>query len=192
MTGSRRWIAIGWRRRGGGCWGGGSMRRCGRGWRVGGPFPDPIAVWVDSVGSADTQAVAYRHLAPVDGMRVLQLGGSGSHVIKALLAGAAQGVLLSPSLEEVRLGRALADDVGVGDRFVGVVAIGELMPLLDGSVDRIYGGGCLHHTAVEQSVPELARVLAPGGRAAFVDPRDNAIYRAWSALMGAPSAVLRR
>lgn len=150
-----------------------------------GSFPDPIAVWVDSVGSADTQAVAYRHLAPVHGMRVLQLGGSGSHVIKALLAGAAEGVLLSPSLEEVRLGRALADDVGVGGRFVGVVAIGELMPLLDGSVDRVYGGGCLHHTAVELSVPEVARVLAPGGRAAFVDPRDNVIYRGWSALMGA-------
>ena len=58
-------------------------------------FPEPLDVWVDSVGSADTQYVAYRHLAPLDGARFLQLGGSGSHAIKALLAGAECAGLLS-------------------------------------------------------------------------------------------------
>ncbi len=149
-----------------------------------GPFPDPPAVWVDSVGSADTQEAAYRHIAPLAGARFLQLGGSGSHAVKALLAGADCAGVLSPSFEEVRLGRALAHSVGVGDRFFGVVAIGELIPLADGAMDRIYGGGCLHHTAIEHSVPQLARVLAPGGRAAFVDPLQNPIYDAWTRLMG--------
>lgn len=149
-----------------------------------GPFPDPPAVWIDSVGSADTQETAYRHIAPLAGARMLQLGGSGSHAVKALLAGAEMAGVLSPSFEEVRLGRDLARSVGVGDGFFGVVAIGELIPLADGSLDRIYGGGCLHHTAIEHSVPELARVMAPGGRAAFVDPLQNPIYRAWTGLMG--------
>jgi len=149
-----------------------------------GPFPEPPSVWVDSVGSADTQEAAYRHIAPLAGARFLQLGGSGSHAVKALLAGADRAGVLSPSFEEVRLGRDLARSVGIGDRFFGVVAIGELIPLADGAMDRIYGGGCLHHTAIEHSVPQLARVLAPGGRAAFVDPLQNPIYAAWTGLMG--------
>ena len=149
-----------------------------------GPFPDPPAVWVDSVGSADTQEAAYRHVAPLAGARFLQLGGSGSHAVKALLAGADCAGVLSPSFEEVRLGRDLARSVGIGDRFFGMVAIGELIPLADGAMDRIYGGGCLHHTEIEHSVPQLARVLAAGGRAAFVDPLQNPIYRAWTGLMG--------
>lgn len=147
-------------------------------------FPDPLATWIDSVGSADTQAIAYRHLAPLADARVLQLGGTGSHAHKALLAGAAHATLLSPALEEIQLARALAADLGVADRFTGLVAIGERIPLPDATLDRVYGGGCLHHTAIEDSLPELARVLAPGGRAAFVDPLDNPIYRAWTALAG--------
>lgn len=147
-------------------------------------FPEPAGLWIDSVGSADTQEVAYRHLAPIAGARVLQLGGSGSHAVKALLAGAACAGVLSPSLEEVRLGRDLAESVGVGDRFFGVVAIGELIPLADRWLDRAYGGGCLHHTALEHSLPALSRVLVPGGRAAFVDPLHSPIYRAWTALAG--------
>ncbi len=149
-----------------------------------GPFPDPPGVWVDSVGSADTQEAAYRHLAPLTETRFLQLGGSGSHAVKALLAGAECAGVLTPSFEEVQLGRALADSFGVGHRFFGVVAIGELIPLADGALDRVYGGGCLHHTAIEHSVPALARVLAPEGRAAFVDPLQNPIYRAWTGLAG--------
>lgn len=149
-----------------------------------GGFPEPRAIWVDSVGSADTQHRAYAHLAPIEGTRYLQLGGSGSHAVKALLAGADLAGLLSPSLEECLLGYDLARHCGVADRFFAVVALGELIPLADGWLDRVYGGGCLHHTALEHSVPELGRVLAPGGKAGFVDPRENVIYETWGHLMG--------
>lgn len=149
-----------------------------------GTFPEPLDMWVDSVGSADTQYTAYQYLAPLQNTVFLQLGGSGSHAIKALLGGASCAGLLSPSLEEVRLGQALADYFGVGDRFFGIVGIGELIPLADGILDRVYGGGCLHHTEIKHSVPELGRLLKPGGRASFVDPRENPVYENWSHLMG--------
>jgi len=149
-----------------------------------GRFPEPLSLWVDSVGSADTQFVAYDHLAPLDGTTFLQLGGSGSHAIKALLAGARSAGLLSPSFEEVRLGRALAEYLGVADRFFGVVGIGELVPLSDGCLDRVYGGGCLHHTEIQHSVPELGRLIRPGGKAGFVDPQENPVYSSWSHLLG--------
>jgi uncharacterized protein YbaR (Trm112 family)/SAM-dependent methyltransferase len=147
-------------------------------------FPEPRSVWIDSVGSADTQLRAYAHLAPLQGSRFLQLGGSGSHAIKALLAGAEVAGLLSPSLEECLLGRDLARYAGVEDRFFAVVALGELVPLPDDSLTRIYGGGCLHHTTLSHSVPEMARTLAPAGKAGFVDPRENPIYETWGHLMG--------
>ena len=77
-------------------------------------------------------------MAPLDDTVFLQLGGSGSHAIKALLGGARCAGLLSPSLQEVLLGQALADYLGVGDRFFGIVGIGELVPLADGTLDRVY------------------------------------------------------
>ena len=70
-----------------------------------GTFPHPLATWVDSVGSADTQFAAYEFLAPLEDTRFLQLGGSGSHAVKALIAGARCSGLLSPSSEESTLRR---------------------------------------------------------------------------------------
>jgi SAM-dependent methyltransferase len=136
------------------------------------------------MGSADTQQAAYRHLAPLQGEAFLQLGGSGSHAVKALLAGARCAGLLSPSLGEVKLGYALAERFGVADRFFGVVGIGELIPFADASLERVYGGGCLHHTELKHSLPDVARVLKEGGRASFVDPQENPIYSTWSHLLG--------
>ncbi len=154
--------------------------RLGQGGHAAGPFPDPPELWVDSISSADSQYVAYRHLAPLRGRTFLQLGGSGSHAVKALLGGAAQAALLSPSQEEILLGRAIARRFGVEQRFIGIRGIGERIPVAPGVVDCVYGGGCLHHTEVDLSLPEIARVLPRGGTASFVDPRANAVYRSWS------------
>ena len=147
-------------------------------------FPEPLALWVDSNGSSDTGYEAYRFLAPLGGRVFLQFGGSGSHAIKALLGGARLVALLSPSQGELRLGRAVAAHLGLGDRFIGIRGVGERIPLATESIDRIYGGGCLHHTDIRESVPELSRVLARGGRASFVDPRVNPIYGTWGKLFG--------
>lgn len=147
-------------------------------------WPDPLSVWVDSSGSADTQYEAYRFLAPMEDATFLQFGGSGSHAVKALLGGARLAGLLTPSLGEAQLGRDLARWFGVEDRFFAVCGIGEAIPLGDGTVDRIYGGGCLHHTDVRDSVRELGRVLRSGGRASFVDPRQNPIYETWLRVFG--------
>jgi len=147
-------------------------------------FPDPASVWLDAPACADTQYVAYSHLAPLKGCVFLQFGGAGSHAIKALLAGAKFAGLLSPSHEEILLSRELAEYLGFGDVFFGIRGLGERIPLQAGWLDRIYGGGCLHHTDIRNSIPEIARVLAPGGRAGFVDPRANWPYQIWARLFG--------
>ena len=42
----------------------------------------------------------------------------------------------------------------------------------------------MHHTSIRQSIPEIARVLKPKGRASFCDPRLNCLYRAWGKISG--------
>lgn len=147
-------------------------------------FPKPEKIWIDAVGCPDTQLEAYRFLSPLRNKTFLQVGGSGSHAVKALLAGASAGALLSPSIEEIRLGRSVAEEFGVSDRFLGILGIAELMPLKNGSIDRIYGGGCLHHTDISKSLAEVGRVLESTARASFVDPVNNPIYRAWEKFTG--------
>ena len=136
------------------------------------------------MGAADAQWESYQHLAELTDTVLLQLGGSGSHAIKALLAGAAIAGLVSPSIGEIRLGQAMATEMGVDDRFFGIVGIGENIPLSASTVNRIYGGGCLHHTEISLSLPELSRITSPGGRLSFVDPRTNPIYAFWSRVSG--------
>ena len=147
-------------------------------------FPQPVGLWIDAHSGADTQFCAYAHLAPLVGKVFLQFGGTGSHAIKALLAGAASACLLSPSQRELELGITLAEHRGVASRFTAIRGIGEQIPLEDNTLDCIYGGGCLHHTDITRSLPEIARVLRPGSRAAFVDPLENPIYKLWTCFAG--------
>ncbi len=71
----------------------------------------------------------------------------------------------------------MASYLDLSSRLDVAIGIGEELPFDAGSFDRIYGGGTLHHVNLEQGMPEMARVLAPGGRAGFLDPRLNFIYR---------------
>ncbi len=139
-------------------------------------FPDLETVWVDSRHDAISQLEAYRYLAPLNGKNYLQLGGSGSHAVKALLAGAGRATLLTPMIGEARQGHALAAHYGVADRFDAVVAIGEELPFVDNTFDAIYSGGCIHHMRTEYAFAELQRVLAPGGRFSSVDPWKTALH----------------
>lgn len=139
-------------------------------------YPDPAYGWVDARHDSTAQYEAYAYLAPLTGKSYLQLGGSGSHAVKALLAGARHAMLLTPMLGEARQGRALAEYFGVADRFHAVIAIGEELPFADETYDAIYSGGCVHHMRTEYAFKELQRVLAPGGRFSSVDPWKTLLH----------------
>ena len=140
-------------------------------------FPEPPLDWVDSRANPVSQLQAYRWLSPIGSTRFLQLGGSGSHAIKAIIGGAGEAWLLTPMTGEGVLARHMASHLGVPSSLNVVGGIGEQLPLRDSSIDRIYGGGTLHHVQLRYGLSEVARVLAPGGRAAFVDPSLNLVYR---------------
>ena len=140
-------------------------------------FPKSSRLWIDSVANGISQRTAYNWLAPIEGKRYLQLGGSGSHAIKSLIGGADSAVLVTPSAEEGQIALMVARRLGLASKMEVALGIGEALPFAEGSFDRVYGGGTLHHIELELGLSELHRVLATGGRAGFVDPRLNFIYR---------------
>lgn len=147
-------------------------------------FPRPKQVWIDSVYDCAAQWDAYTHISPVQGGRVLQLGGKGAHAVKFLLAGARESWALTPMLGEARCARALAEAVDVSERLRCVVALAEELPFADSSFDAVYSGGCLHHTVTSLAVPEIHRVLKPGGRFAAVDPWHAPLYTIGTNMLG--------
>ncbi len=147
-------------------------------------YPSPEYKWIDARHDALSQYDAYSYLAPLQGKRFLQLGGSGSHAVKALLAGATKATLLTPMLGEARQGRALAEFFGVADRFHAVIAIGEELPFADGTYDAIFSGGCIHHMRTEYTFREIHRVLSANGRFSAVDPWKTPLHTIGTRIFG--------
>ena len=139
-------------------------------------FPEPARFWIDARHESLAQLEAYRHLAPVAGKTVLQIGGSGSHVVKMLLAGAKRGFLITPLISEALYARRLAADFGIQAKFAPVLGIGEQLPFAADSIDLVYSGGCFHHMRFRYLSAELHRCLRKGGKFAGSDPYKTPLH----------------
>lgn len=139
-------------------------------------FLEPKSVWLDCVPDCKAQYESYKYLEPIKGKRVMQLGGKGIHAVKLLLAGAAEAWLVTPMLGEVYCSIALAREAGVLDRLRCAVGVAEEIPIADATFDGIYSAGCVHHMTTELAMPEIARVLKPGGRFSSFDPWRAPFY----------------
>lgn len=147
-------------------------------------FPDPPGRWLDAKYELGAQYDAFRHLRPLTGARVLQLGGSGLHAVRFLLAGAEEAWLATPMIGELVFATALARECGVGDRLHGVAALAEELPFPDESFDVVYSQGCVHHWVVPLAGPECARILRADGRFAAVEPWRGPLYGIGTKLLG--------
>jgi SAM-dependent methyltransferase len=115
---------------------------------------------------------------------MMQLGGKGIHAVKLLLGGAAEAWVVTPMLGEIQCAIALAEAAGVAERLRFAVAVGEELPFADNAFDGIYCGGCLHHMQTEIALPEISRVLSPGGAFAAVEPWKAPLYTLGTTLFG--------
>jgi SAM-dependent methyltransferase len=147
-------------------------------------FAEDWQVWIDAKYEMAAQLEAYRHLRPVLAGRVLQVGGSGLHVLKFLLAGAAEGWLVSPMLGEIQFARALARTFDLEDRLHCVAALAEELPFRDEVFDAIFAQGSVHHWVTELAFPECRRVLRTGGRFAAVEPWRAPFYGLGTKVLG--------
>ena len=139
-------------------------------------FPNPPNIWIDAIYDCGGQWDAYKHMSPLHGQRILQLGGKGIHAIKFLLAGAKDVWVLSPMIGEIMCSESLGKISCVSDRLHGVTGIAEEMPFMDGFFDAIYSGGCVHHMVTSIALPEISRVLCKGGKFCAVDPWHTPVY----------------
>lgn len=147
-------------------------------------FADPIEPWFGGGSTAGAYQRAMQSLGPVEDSVVLQIGGIGTHAIKMLHAGAAHAFVVSPVIGELRTGRELADRFEFADRVTFVGGVAEELPIRGGVIDRVYSGSSLHHTLTEQSFPEIARVLAAGGRTASVDVWKARLHHIGTSMFG--------
>ncbi len=109
-------------------------------------------------------------LGDVRGTHVLDYGcGTGGTTAQLLARGArVTGFDISQArLEGAR--QLLVDRLG-GDRVGLVRCAAEMLPFQDGSFDAVLGKQILHHLDLKLAMPEIARVLRPGGRAVFLEP----------------------
>ena len=108
--------------------------------------------------------------------RALDVGcGAGlSTAALVLLAGQVVG------LEPVRAMLACSCDVAPGARFA--VGMAERLPFAAGAFDLVTAAGAVNYTDPDQFLPEVARVLAPGGLLAIYDFSAGRRFRSSRAL----------
>ena len=128
-----------------------------------------------------------RHLGDLTGRRVL-LVGNGGKAQELVFLKQNPALLLFSDLAAAGVARVRDSfELGEHDGQLWFAALDALdIPLRDGSVDVVYGNAIVHHLPDrERFLQEVVRVLAPGGRAVFVDAAYSPLWQ------GAKMTVLR-
>jgi SAM-dependent methyltransferase len=95
--------------------------------------------------------------------------GDGGNAILAAGAGARLAVGIDISAVSVQRSAANADSAGVADRTRFLQRDCEATQLPDDSFDACLCSGMLHHLDLSRALPELHRIMAPGGRILCVE-----------------------
>ena len=133
------------------------------------PFQSPL----DAQARLAGVAFVLQHLALDHGARVLDFGCGTGWLSRCLAYMGADVVGVDVSENVLRLARQwLARDPLAGElRVEFQKSDGVRLPLADASVDRITSFDAFHHVPdQEATLAEMARVLRPGGIAAFHEP----------------------
>lgn len=124
---------------------------------------------------------AARWLVPGGGELVIELGAGTGKLTRAVAALGVRVVAVEPDP------RMLAVLHGLG--LEGVEGSAEAIPFGDGVADAVVAGSSLHWFDLELALPEIRRVLRPGGRLGFGwnhrDDRHPAIARMGEAVYAA-------
>ena len=118
----------------------------------------------------DYLTFAIDQLRPLAGKRILEVGaGGGMLAVYLALQGAdVTGIDVSAGILEVAAKRAEISGVADRTRFVHVPI--EEFDDPSGSFDAVIGNNVVHHFERDLAMDNLARLIAPGGRATFCEP----------------------
>jgi SAM-dependent methyltransferase len=110
---------------------------------------------------------AARWLVPEEAQLVVELGAGTGKLTRAVAGLGVRVVAVEPDPRMLLVLRAGGLD--------GVPGSAEEIPLGDGEADAVVAGSCLHWFDLERALPEIQRVLRPGGRFGFGwNHRDSA------------------
>ena len=134
-----------------------------------------------------TYPVSQRLLALVGmelaGQRVLEYGCGNGWITAQLAERGAAVSAFDVSPEAVRQTTALLEGQGLHLRASVRVMPGEHLDYQSCSFDSAIGFAILHHLDLDSALPELHRVLKPGGRAFFAEPlASNGLVRLYRRL----------
>jgi SAM-dependent methyltransferase len=141
-------------------------------------------------GTFDLPEDEVRALGDVDGLDVLEFGcGACQSGIKVAMRGARVTGL---DFSHVQLRQGLANMEASGVRLPVVEADGERIPFRDASFDLVFcDHGVMTFADPTRAVPEVARVLRPGGRFVF-NMASPLLWLAWGEGDDPPGLELRR
>lgn len=115
-------------------------------------------------------AAAVDWLLPAGARRVLDLGAGTGKLTRALLNRGVEVTAVDPSADMLAELRRVLPDVPA------LVGSAEAIPLPDHSVDAVVVGQAWHWVDPDRAVPEIARVLTPGGRLGLIwNVRDGRV-----------------
>jgi len=119
---------------------------------------------------AEAEAYHYAALGDISGKSVLDYGcGTGVTTAELMRRGAYVTAfdIAANRLEDTRQ-RVSGEPAGALTGLAQCAA--ECLPFRDAAFDAVFGKQILHHLDLGIAIPEIARVLRPGGRAVFLEP----------------------
>lgn len=123
-----------------------------------------------AIGEFTRAPEMHRHYDP-RGKKVLDYGcGNGYLSVQLLERGAQHVTGIDISESQLEHARREVEAGGFADRARFLVTDAHATGFPDGAFDLIVGVGILHHLDVERALREVKRILAPGGRAVFLEP----------------------
>jgi ubiquinone/menaquinone biosynthesis C-methylase UbiE len=138
---------------------------------------------------AEAEAYHLAALGDVAGQRVLDYGCGSGGTTAQLLAQGAQVTGFDISLTRLQNARQRVAGERGGAATGLAQCAAETLPFADGAFDAVLGKQILHHLDLKIAIPEIARVLRPGGRAVFLEPLTPAptagavsTTRSWKAI----------
>lgn len=139
-----------------------------------------VADWLGGSRVYRALRSAAPELADVTGWRMLDIGGTCLDAIRFLRSGVQRvdQLEVSPASQAVAVGNLEASGLDWRGRVWFHTAPGELLPFEDETFDLVFSRATVHHTDRDRSIPEIARVLKPGGLMVLVENyRSRLMYR---------------
>lgn len=109
-------------------------------------------------------------LGELQGAQVLDYGCGGGWGSRRLQARGACVVGFDISTARLREAQTRVESDASMEAVDFAMCAAEQLPFADCSFDAVFGQQILHHLELKLAIPEIVRVLRPGGRASFLEP----------------------